>query len=184
MWRPSWNFGVPVDQEGKMALFAVLKEGRNVLYLVSLPGGTLEEPECSYVSISSVQRVAHDTLVFLGEKNDESERAVLCNITDYAKPKFTAFETPRSATDDRLPLPPPLSRGRSVAGTRAVRQRLPSAAVPPPPIIVLALARSRARICRRTSTTLPPRSRRRSSPSMASQQASRNKGWTRRTSRG
>ena len=100
MWRLSWNFGVPVDQEGKMALFAALKEGRNVLYLVSLQGGTLEELECPYVSISSVQRVAHDAVVFLGEKNDEGERTVLCNIKDYAKPKFTALGPPGSAADE------------------------------------------------------------------------------------
>ncbi|RDX52385.1 alpha/beta-hydrolase [Lentinus brumalis] len=103
MWLIAYNFGVPLDQEGKMALFTALREGRNVLYLVSLQGGTLEELESPYVTISFVQRVTHDAAVFLGERNDEDERTVLCNIKDYAKPKFTALG-PQSGSDD-LPFP-------------------------------------------------------------------------------
>lgn len=103
MWHIAYNFGAPLDQEGKMALFTALREGRSVLYLVSLQGGTLEELESPYVSISFVQRVTHDAVVFVGDKNDEGERTVLCNIKEYAKPKFTALG-PQSASDD-LPFP-------------------------------------------------------------------------------
>ncbi|KAI0752561.1 alpha/beta-hydrolase [Daedaleopsis nitida] len=100
-WRLGWNQGVPLDQEGRMALFTALKEGRNVLYLVSLQGGALEELESPYVNISSVQRVTHDAVVFLGEKNDEAERIVLCNVKEYAKPKFTVVGAKTDA--DELP---------------------------------------------------------------------------------
>ena len=89
MWMLGFSFGVPLDREGKMALYTALRQGRNVLYLVSLQGGTLEELDSPYVSVSSVQRVTHDAVVFRGEKNDEAARTVLCNIKDYAKPKFT-----------------------------------------------------------------------------------------------
>ncbi|RPD61836.1 alpha/beta-hydrolase [Lentinus tigrinus ALCF2SS1-6] len=120
MWILSYNYGVPLDQDGKMALFSALKEGRNVLYLVSLQGGTVEELESPYVSISSVQRVTHDAVVFLGEKNDDGARTVLCNIKEYAKPKFTALG-PQAASNDlpfpRWYIPEPQSIALEVPGT-------------------------------------------------------------------
>ncbi|KAI0634553.1 alpha/beta-hydrolase [Trametes polyzona] len=103
MWRLDYSFGVPLDLEGKAALFTALREGRSVLYLVSLAGGTLEELECPYVNIASLQRVTHDAAVFRGQKYDEAERIVLCNIKDYAKPKFAPVNA-KAATDD-LPFP-------------------------------------------------------------------------------
>ncbi|KAI0329778.1 alpha/beta-hydrolase [Cubamyces sp. BRFM 1775] len=98
-WRLGYNYGVPLDLEGKMALFTAVKEGRNVLYLVSLHGGTLEELECPYVNISSVQRVTYEAVVFQGQKHDESERVVLCNIKEYAKPKFTSVSAKAEAQE-------------------------------------------------------------------------------------
>ncbi|OSD00963.1 alpha/beta-hydrolase [Trametes coccinea BRFM310] len=90
MWRMGYNFGVPLDLEGKMALFTAVKEGRNVLYLVSIRGGTLEELECPYVNFKCIQRVTYEAVVFQGQKHDEPQRVVLCNIKEYAKPKYTA----------------------------------------------------------------------------------------------
>ncbi|KAI0357745.1 alpha/beta-hydrolase [Trametes cingulata] len=98
-WRLGYNFGVPLDLEGKMALYTAVREGRSVLYLLSLRGGTLEELECPYVSIASVQRVTYEAVVFQGRKYDESERVVLCNIKEYAKPKFSAVDVKASAEE-------------------------------------------------------------------------------------
>lgn len=101
MWILYYSAGVPLDEDGKFALFTALKEGRNVLYLVSLQGGTLEELDSPYVGISSLRRVAYDAVVFKGQKNDETPRTVLCNIKEYAKPKFAPVGVKSSA--DELP---------------------------------------------------------------------------------
>ncbi|KAI8996684.1 alpha/beta-hydrolase [Trametes punicea] len=89
MWRLGYNFGVPLDLEGRMALYTAVKKGRNVLYLISIRGGTLEELECPYVNVESVQRVTYEAVVFNGQKHDEAEHIVLCNIKEYAKPNYT-----------------------------------------------------------------------------------------------
>ncbi|TBU30383.1 alpha/beta-hydrolase [Dichomitus squalens] len=100
-WRLGWRFGTPLDSEGKYALYTALREGRNVLYLISLRTGTLEELESPYVHINYVTRVTHDAVVFQGRRNDGEESTVLCNIKEYAKPKFTSIG-PR-ANKDELP---------------------------------------------------------------------------------
>ena len=64
-------------------------------------GGTLEELECPYVNISSVQRVTYEAVVFQGQKHDEAGRVVLCNIKEYAKPKFAHVGLQAAA--DELP---------------------------------------------------------------------------------
>ncbi|CDO77752.1 hypothetical protein BN946_scf184993.g15 [Trametes cinnabarina] len=101
MWRLGWNFGVPLDLEGRMALFTAVKEGRNILYLVSIRGGTLEELECPYVNVSCVQRVTYEAVVFQGQKHDEAGRVVLCNIKEYAKPKYTVVNA--KAGEESIP---------------------------------------------------------------------------------
>ncbi|KAI0819862.1 alpha/beta-hydrolase [Trametes gibbosa] len=101
MWRLDFTFFAPLDIEGKTALFSALSEGRSVLYLVSLAGGTFEELDCPYVNIASLLRVTHDAVIFLGQKYDEAECIVLCNIRDYAKPTFVPVNA--AAASDDLP---------------------------------------------------------------------------------
>lgn len=103
MWRLDFSFCAPLDLEGKAALFTVLRDGRSVFYLVSLTGGTLEELESPYVNVASLLRVTHDAFVFRGQKYDESERIVLGNIKDYAKPKFAPVNAKAAAAE--LPFP-------------------------------------------------------------------------------
>ncbi|KAI0672134.1 alpha/beta-hydrolase [Trametes maxima] len=100
-WNLGLNFGVPLDRDGKYALFSARKEGRNVLYLVSLRGGTLEELVSPYVNIASVQRVTHDAVVLRGSTHDEASQTVLCTIKDYAKPHFAPVQA--KTTDKGLP---------------------------------------------------------------------------------
>ncbi len=111
-WQLSFSFGTPLDNDGKYALFTALKEGRNVLYLVSLVHGALEELECPYVHVTSMVRVTHEAVVFQGSRNDGEEQTVLCTIKDYAKPKFTPIG-PGSDKDElpfaRIYVPAPQS---------------------------------------------------------------------------
>ena len=72
-----------------------------MLYLVDLQGGTLEQLECPYVRVQFMQRVTHEAVVFLGTKDDDADRVFLCNIKDYAKPKFTKLGPVRE--DKELP---------------------------------------------------------------------------------
>lgn len=72
-----------------MALYAALRGGKSVLYVVNVREGTLEELASPYAAISSVQRVTRDAVVFRGVRDDEGARAVLCSLKDAATPTFT-----------------------------------------------------------------------------------------------
>ncbi|KAH9848105.1 alpha/beta-hydrolase [Lenzites betulinus] len=101
MWRLSYTFFAPLDLEGKTAIFSVLSEGRSVLYLVSLSGGTFEQLDCPYVNVACLLRVTDNSIIFLGQAYDEAERIVLCRINDYAKPHFAPVNA--AAASDDLP---------------------------------------------------------------------------------
>ncbi|OBZ76925.1 Dipeptidyl peptidase family member 6 [Grifola frondosa] len=98
-WSLGRNYGVPLDLEGKMALFTAVRGGRSVLYVVSLRGGTLEEVASPYVSIAGIRRVTHDAAVFIGATSDEPSGIVLCRIQDYARPKFSTLKATAAAPD-------------------------------------------------------------------------------------
>ncbi|KAF7798100.1 hypothetical protein EIP86_009315 [Pleurotus ostreatoroseus] len=87
-WRFGSAFGAVADNEGKMALYTALRDGRSVLYMVSLHCGTLEEIECPYTVVECVYRIVDRSMVFIGGKDDAPKSIVLCTLKDYAKPKY------------------------------------------------------------------------------------------------
>lgn len=106
--EPAWSLGgshnAALDTEGKSVLFTALRDGRSVLYLISLPSGALEEIPSSYVTIKAVRRIADDNVIFIGSKTDESSELVLCSLNAYTKPSFTnkrsnSLDTPRIQKD-------------------------------------------------------------------------------------
>ncbi|KAH9940612.1 Alpha/Beta hydrolase protein [Amylocystis lapponica] len=92
-WSLSLEWGAPLDLEGHLALFSVLKRGRSALYVVHLQSGTLEEIECPYVGASIIKRVTDGTVVFIGEKSTESKSIVLCTVSGYEKHRFSSLCT-------------------------------------------------------------------------------------------
>ncbi|OCH85384.1 alpha/beta-hydrolase [Obba rivulosa] len=90
-WRLDFDWGVPLELDGKMALYTALKDGRSVLYVVSLVSGTLEEIDCPYVDLGGLRRVAHDAVVFNGATSQSGWGVILCSIKEYGRPQFTAL---------------------------------------------------------------------------------------------
>lgn len=101
--QPAWTLGgsfhARVDAEGKMALYAALRAGRAVLYVVSLHCGTLEEIECPYATITAVRAVVDGAAVFIGVKDNAPSSIVLCSLKDYSKPKFTPLKAQNAAQE-------------------------------------------------------------------------------------
>lgn len=89
MWKLGSSYGAQVDTEGKMALFTAVRDGRSVLYVVSLHCGTLEEVQCPYAVVRSIRPLVDRAAVFIGAKEDAPSSIVLCTLKDYAKPKFS-----------------------------------------------------------------------------------------------
>ncbi|THG97400.1 hypothetical protein EW026_g4586 [Hermanssonia centrifuga] len=104
---PAWflggSYGAPIDKEGKMAVCTAFRNGRSVLYVVSLLSGTLEEIDCPYVSIEHVRHVVDDAVVFVGAKDDAPPQIVLCAIKDYSKPKFSVLQ--KETAEVKPPIP-------------------------------------------------------------------------------
>ncbi|EMD35932.1 hypothetical protein CERSUDRAFT_115835 [Gelatoporia subvermispora B] len=90
-WLLSFDWGVPLALDGKAVLYTALKEGRSVLYVVSLVSGTVEEVDCPYVDLSGVRRVTNDSAIFVGATAQSGMAVILCSIEDYAKPQFKAI---------------------------------------------------------------------------------------------
>ncbi|KAI0701029.1 alpha/beta-hydrolase [Cytidiella melzeri] len=91
MWLLGWSFGAPLDKDGHTALYTAMRDGRNVLYVVSILSNTFEEIDCPYVTVEYVQPVTDHIVVFIGAKTDESRKIVLCTVKDYSKPQFTVL---------------------------------------------------------------------------------------------
>ena len=97
-WTLGKSYGAQVDNnEGKMALFSAFRDGRSVLYVVSLHCGTLEEIVCPYAVIESIRPVVDRAAVFVGTKDDAPPEIVLCSLKDYALPKYSVVEPASSA---------------------------------------------------------------------------------------
>lgn len=104
---PAWKLGtstsaVTGNNEGK-AIFSAIRDGRSVLYLLTLHSGALEEIPTPYVSVVQVRRVTDDNVVFIGAKTDEGKSIILCSLRDYAKPHFTTFKSPSTSADKEPP---------------------------------------------------------------------------------
>ncbi|KAF8797775.1 alpha/beta-hydrolase [Phlegmacium glaucopus] len=96
---PFWSLGnsfyALIDKEGKFALFSAIKNGRDVLYLVDLGGGSqpklIENP---FVVIDSVRTVSleREQVVFRGQKTDETPAILRCSLSSLIKEEFVVLK--------------------------------------------------------------------------------------------
>lgn len=96
------EYGTALDAGATKALYAALRDGRSVLYVVTLKSGALEELACPYVGISAVKRVTEESVVFLADRADAAGGIVVCTLTDYKKP---AYVTLGAKADAAAPFP-------------------------------------------------------------------------------
>ncbi|GBE85623.1 alpha/beta-hydrolase [Sparassis latifolia] len=93
-WQLRHEAGAALDKEGSRVLFLATRDGRTVVYVLTLQSGALEEIACPYISGLVVRHVARDTVVFIGEKTTEPQSIVLCSLKDYSMPHFTILRPP------------------------------------------------------------------------------------------
>ncbi|KAF8152590.1 alpha/beta-hydrolase [Crassisporium funariophilum] len=86
--HPYWVFHYSpyaiLDQGGKTGLWNAVKDGRDVLYLVDLNGGSMPKPvESPFVVVEVMRTVSFETqeVVFIGQKTNEKESIVQCSLT-------------------------------------------------------------------------------------------------------
>ena len=98
-----------IDKVGEIALFSALKDGRDVLYLVDLDGGTQPKPVNSpFVVIDNIRTVSLDRgeIVFTGQKTNEKEAIIHCSLSSLANSEFTVLKAaaPVKVGEVQLPL--------------------------------------------------------------------------------
>jgi dipeptidyl aminopeptidase/acylaminoacyl peptidase len=112
---PSWwlggsNIAVLDDTN---ALFAASRDGRTVLYVVSI-NGNRSEIHCPFVHITRMRRLGHRRVVFLGSRADKGPSLVLCSLADATNafaPTYTSLgkQTASLLSDSLISLPVPMS---------------------------------------------------------------------------
>ncbi|KAF8970860.1 Alpha/Beta hydrolase protein [Flammula alnicola] len=97
-----------LDKEGKLGLFSALRDGRDVLYLVDLGGGSqpklIENP---FVVIDNIRTVSLEKqeVVFTGQKTNEKESIVQCTLASLTKLEFTVLKSSAAVKVDGVELP-------------------------------------------------------------------------------
>lgn len=112
---PSWWLGgsnIAVLDDAN-ALFAASRDGRTVLYVVSI-NGNRSEIHCPFVHITRMRRLGHRRVVFLGSRADKGPSLVLCSLADATNafaPTYTSFgkQTASPLSDSLISLPVPMS---------------------------------------------------------------------------
>ena len=97
-WCLGWSPYAVLDTAGKSALFTARKDGRSILYLVDLTGGSKpQEVDCPYVDVENLRRVSSEKpeVVFTA---DDKLSVVLCRLSSSVAPSRPAFTTLKSAT--------------------------------------------------------------------------------------
>jgi hypothetical protein len=98
-----------IDKVGKFALFAALKDGCDILYLVDLDGGAQPKPvNSAFVVIDNIRTVSLDRreIVFIGQKTNEKEAIIHFSLASLADSEFTVLKaaTPMKVGEVQLPL--------------------------------------------------------------------------------
>ena len=97
-----------IDKNGEIALFCATTNGRDVLYLVDLNGGSppklIESP---FVVIDTIRTVSleREEIVFKGQKTDEKATILGCSLSSLAKGEFEVLKAAPAVIVDGAPLP-------------------------------------------------------------------------------
>ena len=107
-WTLNNSFYALIDKEGKFALFSAAKNGRDVLYLVDLNGGSQPKLiESPFVVIESIRTVSleREEVVFKGQKTDEKPAVIRCSLSSLIKQEFIVLKPASVVLVDGAPLP-------------------------------------------------------------------------------
>lgn len=108
LWVLSFSFYAFIDKEGKFALFSAVKNGRDVLYLVDLNGGSppklINSP---FVAIDMIKTISleREEVVFKGQQTDDKPAIIHCSLSSLLKQDFLVLKTTPAVMVDGVPLP-------------------------------------------------------------------------------
>ena len=108
LWSLSNSFYALLDGEGKTGLFNAVKNGRDVLYLVDLDGGSQPKSiETPFVVIDSIRTVSleREQVVFIGQKTDGKPAILRCSLSSIIKEEFVVLKPAQDVMVDGAPLP-------------------------------------------------------------------------------
>ena len=107
-WVLNLSFYALIDKEGKFALFSAATNGRDVLYLVDLNGGSQPKLiQSPFVVIDSIRTISleREEVVFRGQKTDEKPAIIRCSLSSLMKEEFITLKAAPVVLVDGLPLP-------------------------------------------------------------------------------
>ena len=97
-----------LDEEGKTGVFSAFKDGRNLLYLVDLDGGSepklIKNPFILIKGIRSVSRKGHQCVMF-AQKEDEEDSIVQLSLTPSENLELQVIKPALPLKVDGVPLP-------------------------------------------------------------------------------
>ena len=97
-----------IGKDGELALFCATSNGRDVLYLVDLNGGSppklIESP---FVVIDPIRTMSleREEIVFKGQKTDEKSTIIRCSLSSLRKGEFIVLNAEPAVIVDGAPLP-------------------------------------------------------------------------------
>ena len=97
-----------IGRDGELALFCASSNGRDVLYLVNLNGGSppklIESP---FVVIDAIRTVSleREEIAFKGQKADENSSILRCSLSSLRKGEFVVLKDEPAVIVDGAPLP-------------------------------------------------------------------------------
>ena len=97
-----------IDKKGELALFCATKDGRDVLYLVDLNGGSPPKLiKTPFVVIDAIRTISleREEVVFRGQKTDERAAILRCSLSSLMKGEFVVLKAAPVVIVDGEPLP-------------------------------------------------------------------------------
>jgi hypothetical protein len=106
-WSLSFSSYALIDKKGELALFCATTNGRDILYLVNLNGGSppklIESP---FVVIDMIRTISleREEVVFKGQKTDEMATIIRCSLSSLGKAEFVVLKAAPAVIVDGAPL--------------------------------------------------------------------------------
>ena len=110
-WILSFSFYAFVDKEGKYAMFSASTNGRDVLYIVNLDGGSQPRiiKDSPFVVINSIRTISLERreVVFIGQKTDDTADIILTRfyLDSFIQEEFVTLKAAPAVMVDGVPLP-------------------------------------------------------------------------------
>lgn len=106
-WLLGGSYSAILDEKGEKVVYAVMEDGRAVLYVMDTKSGMIREIKSPYVEISSLCSIPKTGEVFfIGGKNSEPSDIIsltLKAITPTPSPSFTPLKPPQSSITSSFP---------------------------------------------------------------------------------